>query len=145
MYILIILAILLVDQMTKVMAVKYLKTSPLKRIGLIELRHIENRGAAMGLMKKHPTLLKVFTSVLLIGLSLYGYHELNNQGQPLLLLSLAMIIGGGGGNLMDRFIRGYVVDFYSLKLKKLPYFNIADFFVILGSILLIVSEIQTAF
>ena len=145
MYILIIVAILLVDQYSKVMAIKHLKGLGLKKISFIELRYVENRGAAMGLLKKHPIILKGFTSLLLVGLTVYNYFLIQTTGQSLLIIGVTIIIGGGLGNLIDRFTRGYVVDFYSVTIKKLPYFNIADFFVILGSFLLIFSEIQTAF
>jgi signal peptidase II len=50
---------------------------------------------------------------------------------------LAMILGGGIGNLIDRLQYGYVVDFIEFRLIKFPVFNVADISVVCGSILLI--------
>jgi len=50
-----------------------------------------------------------------------------------------MIIGGALGNYIDRLIRGYVVDFIDFRIW--PVFNVADIFVVVGGILLILSAI----
>jgi signal peptidase II len=49
-------------------------------------------------------------------------------------LMVSFIIGGAVGNLIDRLTRKYVVDFFYFKPKKSPVFNLADFFVIIGTI-----------
>lgn len=140
MYILIVLLSIVVDQYSKHLAIKHLKVGGFKIYGQLEFRYVENRGAAMGLLKNHPLFLKSFTVVLLIVLILYEVKAYYAEESMLLLTAMSLVIGGGAGNLIDRFHRGFVVDFYSFKIKKLPYFNIADFFVILGGILFIVSE-----
>ncbi len=144
MYIIIILLVVLIDQYFKYLAVKYLKDKGFKKMGVIRLRYVENRGAAMGFLKKHPIFLKGFSLILVIILLVFEYMSYKDGASMALLLSLSFIIGGGIGNVMDRFTRGYVVDFYTFEIKKLPYFNIADFFVISGSILLLIVEMIAA-
>jgi len=144
MYIIIIVLAIVLDQYFKYLAVKHLKNKGSKKIGFIRLRYVENRGAAMGFLKNHPTFLKGFSLLLIIILLFFEYMYYIEGANTLLLISLSFIIGGGIGNVMDRFIRGYVVDFYTFEIKKLPYFNIADFFVITGAILLLIVEMMTA-
>jgi signal peptidase II len=53
-------------------------------------------------------------------------------------LSLAFIIGGALGNLIDRFRFNFVVDFFDFRLINFAIFNVADIFIVLGSILLVI-------
>lgn len=134
-----ILFIVLLDQYTKYLAVKKLKGQPCRDKLGFRFCYVENYGAAMGFMKKWPGLLKVSSLVLILALAYYlmaSYLE----GDILRAHILATILAGGIGNVMDRFTRGYVVDFFSPKIKKLPYFNIADFFVISACLLLVITE-----
>ena len=137
-----IVLIVILDQWTKSLAIKYLKNKGRKETKLFILRYVENYGAAMGLLKRWPVLLKSLSVILLMAVAAVLVKYKINMESDLMIFALATVIGGGTGNVMDRFTRGYVVDFFSPKIKKLPYFNIADFFVILGSVLLIVSELN---
>lgn len=65
----------------------------------------------------------------------------NIKNSKLFLISLSFIIGGGIGNLIDRFSKGYVVDYLEVKLFKFAVFNLADSFVVVGSILLFIFMI----
>ena len=68
----------------------------------------------------------------------------NNIQNKLELVSLALIIGGSLGNLMDRVVRGYVIDFLDFKLfnYNFPIFNLADTFIVIGVILLLLKELR---
>ena len=134
--------IVILDQWTKSLAIKHLKNKGRKETKLFILRYVENYGAAMGLLKRWPVLLKSLSVILLMAVAAVLVKYKINMESDLMIFALATVIGGGTSNVMDRFTRGYVVDFFSPKIKKLPYFNIADFFVILGSVLLIVSELN---
>jgi signal peptidase II len=126
----IIVTIFLIDQSSKAIAEKKLKNRGRKKIGPFLLLYVKNRGAAMGFLKKYPRILKTLHVVTLL-LVLYMWHK-DIKECLLKSLSYACIIGGGLGNLFDRIKRGYVIDFFSLKIKKLPYFNMADIFVLSG-------------
>lgn len=132
--------IVLLDQFTKYLAIKYLKGKGKKEGKLVYWCYVENYGAAMGLLKKWPIVLKMLSLSLLIVIGIVLIRSLLVPVSLMKRISLVMIFGGGTGNIMDRFTRGYVVDFVSPKIKKLPYFNIADFFVIIGCIVLLIAE-----
>ncbi|WP_240839374.1 signal peptidase II [Acidaminobacter sp. JC074] len=130
--------IVALDQVTKYIAVKKLMNQPRKTFGPMIFLYVKNYGGAMGFMRKKPWLIKWFSVVLLV---IVSYLFLTSSDW-LHRFALITIIGGGMGNVLDRFTRGYVVDFYSFKIKKLPYFNIADFFVIMGCLLLMIVELN---
>ena len=53
-------------------------------------------------------------------------------------ISATLIVAGGIGNFIDRLIHGYVVDFIEVLFFEFPVFNVADCFVVVGSVLLLV-------
>jgi len=126
----IIVSLFLIDQGTKAIAKKKIENKGKKKLGPFDFLYVKNKGAVMGFLKKYPNLLKtlhIFTLLLV----LYMWHK---EVKMILLksMSYAFVLGGGLGNLYDRFKRGYVIDFFSLPIKKLPYFNMADIFILWG-------------
>lgn len=126
---------ILIDQVTKLKAknLKHQKKGPFR------LTYVENRGAAMGFLKNHRKILITTTLSLLVIVSYMLYIAMCHKDPLMYQLALTLILGGGISNSMDRIFRGYVIDFFSIKVKRVPYFNIADMFVILGSITLLIS------
>lgn len=94
----------------------------------LALTHVQNTGAAFGLLR-NQTLLLALISVILIG-SLFFFRQhiltFNRFGK----FGIALVLGGALGNLYDRLVLGYVVDF--LELPYWPVFNIADSAVVVG-------------
>jgi signal peptidase II len=68
----------------------------------------------------------------------------SHGGQKLFAWALALILGGALGNVIDRLLHGYVVDFIQVHWadKFFPSFNLADSAITLGAILLIVDELR---
>lgn len=98
--------------------------------------YVENRGAAFGILKDHRW---VFMSVSVILIVLLVIMLKNtNITHKLFLTSVAMILGGGIGNMIDRIFVGYVVDFLKVTFIDFPVFNIADSAVVVGTVLLAV-------
>lgn len=104
--------------------------------GNITLTRYHNKGAMLNFMEKN-TKLVVFISSLLLGSLMFLFGILiPKKGNKILKLSLAMLVGGATSNVYDRVKRGYVVDYFSFKWLKNVIFNIADIFIIVGSILI---------
>ncbi len=137
---LMLLAILL-DQLTKKLTVLNLalnETFPLFE-GVFHFTYRRNTGAAFSIFSA-PDQRWIFMTVSTVGILLmlgvlYFYKKLT----PLMRYSLAMIAGGGIGNMIDRIFLGYVVDMLDFRLINFAVFNIADSFVCVGTGLLILA------
>jgi len=136
MEVLIILAIIVADQLTK-----YLAVTRLKEIGTVEIvkgvfsfTYVENRGAAFGILQNYRWFFIITTTIICIAVIYFLITQSNTS--LILRISLSMILGGAIGNLIDRIRFGYVVDMLHFTLIDFPVFNLADCFVVMGTILL---------
>ncbi|EGC82638.1 signal peptidase II [Anaerococcus prevotii] len=135
-YILIIIAGIVLDRITKIYAVKHFINNP-RSGSLINLTYLENRGAAFGILQDKRILFVILTIAIVIYL-LY-YFITNLKSNPLVLnIAFSLIISGALGNFYDRLFQGYVVDFIEFAFVDFPVFNIADIFVTVGCGLLII-------
>lgn len=128
-----------IDQLTKWLAVVYLKavdTVPIIE-GVIHLTYVENRGAAFGILKDNRWIFLVVSTVAIIGFGLYLF--LGHASNMLYTVSVAMIVSGGIGNMIDRLALSYVVDFIDFRLIDFAVFNGADSFVCVGAGLLLLA------
>lgn len=138
----IILVGIALDQLTKWLAVKFLApitTQPIIK-NVLHLTYVENRGAAFGMLANHRWIFMIIstaTILLLLGVLYAGY--LPNM---LYKVSVSMIVSGGIGNMIDRLMLGYVVDFIDFRLINFAIFNGADSFVCVGAGLLILALIK---
>lgn len=118
-YMLIALICILTDQIAKFLAKKYLTIST-------------NTGAIFGILQNQTTIIILLTFFAL-GFLIYYTNKLNPIG-------LGLIFGGLIGNLLDRLIYSYVIDF--IKISIWPAFNLADVFLVIGIIILILKEFK---
>lgn len=136
MAVIVILIIILLDQLTKYWAANYLK--PKGTITIIKdffsFTYVENRGAAFGILQNQRWLFITLTVIICIGMFYYLYT--NNNINSVLRTSLYMILGGAIGNLIDRIKNGYVIDMFHFTFIDFPVFNVADCFVVVGTIVL---------
>lgn len=101
--------------------------------GVMQLTRVHNYGAAWSSFSGYTTALIVVT-VLLMGF--IGYLLLRRiVRHPLGLAACTMVLSGGVGNLIDRLLRGFVVDMLEVQLFSYPVFNFADCCVVVGAIL----------
>jgi signal peptidase II len=118
------------DQLTKELALRSLGDGPTDIIeNVLRFRLTFNPGGAFGVFQDHSELFLVAT-VVVIGLILAWIRKLED---PRLIVPLALVVGGGLGNVFDRLFRdhdGQVVDFIDLHVW--PVFNVADMAVVLG-------------
>lgn len=101
---------------------------------VLSLYYHENYGAAFGILQQKRFFLVAVTAVVLLTLVVAMLmHKVNGH---LLLTSFALIVAGGLGNLIDRVIQGYVVDYIYFEPINFPIFNFADCCVVVGTGLL---------
>lgn len=110
--------------------------------GLIRLHKNHNSGFPFGFLKQKPEVVKgvplAVVSALTGALAVLSWEK-GKTGEK---IGLSMVIGGALSNLYDRFARGYVVDYFSIKwepIKKVV-FNLGDLFVFFGNLLIILSQ-----
>lgn len=132
------LTLILFDQWTKSLAVAHLKgNEPISLIpNVFELRYLENRGAAFGMMegKQLFFIIIALAAVLFVA---YAYFKLPWESRYHYLRALGIAIAGGAvGNLIDRVTNGFVVDFFYFRLIDFPIFNVADIYVTVATIVL---------
>ncbi len=141
LYLITILVIVL-DQITKYLAVKYLKGSGSFVIveDFLQLYYVENYGAAFGILQNRKVFFIIVTSIVIISIVFFLYKNPYNLNK-IMQIALSMLLGGSIGNLIDRIRLGYVVDFISIRIGKgydFPVFNIADTFIVIGTFLIII-------
>ncbi len=111
--------------------------------GLLNLTHVRNTGAAFGLLATPSPGLRTATlaafSAIAIGVILWVWVR-NRPAPGLFISSLALILGGAVGNLIDRIRLGEVIDFVDVHWRSYhwPAFNVADSAITIGVGLLIV-------
>jgi lipoprotein signal peptidase len=136
---LIILAGLIFDRVTKVWALNNLRSKEDIDVikGIFTFQYVENRGAAFGFLQNKVIILTIVT-LLVIGFMIF--YIIKYKPKSLLFkISISMILSGALGNLIDRICYKFVVDFIFFHYKEVwtfPNFNIADSFVVVGTILL---------
>ena len=135
MFYIIIILIVIGDQLTKglIQQSMVLNQSIPVWDGIFSITYIHNTGAAFSMLAGKTQVLALF-QVIIIGVILGYYILKGRKTHPLLRISLAMIVAGGSGNLIDRLTLGYVVDF--LDFHFWPIFNVADIGVSAGCVLL---------
>ena len=128
-----------IDQITKLLAVKFLK--PIDTLPIIEdvihLTYVENRGAAFGMLSDSRWVFMVVSSIAIVAMLVFLYSGMAQN--RLYEISVAMIISGGIGNMIDRTALGYVVDMIDFRIIDFAVFNGADSFVCVGAGLLILA------
>lgn len=135
--------IIFIDQMSKLMAVKYLKSSRPYPIveNFLHFNYVENRGAAFGILEHRRLFFVIITLSIILFLSFYLVKNHNNLSM-ITSISFSMLIAGAAGNLIDRIRLGYVIDFISFKFKGLysfPVFNLADTFIVISTFLIVIA------
>ena len=130
------------DQLTKWLAVVYLQGEPSFPLwrDVLHFTFVKNEGAAFGMLANHRWVFMSISTlaVILMTAVLFFYAK----EHKMFCISLAAVISGGIGNMIDRVANGYVVDFLRFEFyKDFPVFNVADIFVTLGCICLAVYMI----
>lgn len=132
--------LILIDQISKVIIVKLIDIN--SGIELIKnffyLTYTHNTGAAFSILTGKRIFLILIAVVILI--IIFNYLRKNKIESKIEKIAFALIIGGSIGNLLDRIVRGYVIDFLDFKIfgYDFPIFNLADTFIVIGVFLLLI-------
>ena len=145
-WIIVIVALVAVDQVTKLMAVHLLTPGNSVDVipGVFRFTYVENRGAAFGMFSEHRWVFMVLSTVAIVALLIYLWKF--RPDSTLACMAISMIIAGGIGNMIDRIVLGYVIDF--LDFCAFPelwmwVFNVADVCVCVGGGLLVLWLIMS--
>ncbi len=136
MYFIIIAFVVALDQLTKYLIHANLElnsTIPLLD-GIFHITYIQNSGAAFSMFQNKTGFL-IAMQLAVITVVLVYLIKRQKKEHWCLLLSLSLIAAGGIGNLIDRAMNGYVVDFLDFRIW--PIFNVADISVCVGCGLLV--------
>ena len=140
--------VLVIDQLTKAIVRQTLPVHDSRNIipGLLDLTHVQNTGAAFGLLNAadfpyKPAVMIGIAAIALVAIAAYG-TQLGFQ-ERLARFGLSLILGGAFGNLIDRAISGYVVDFVDVYWGTSHFwaFNVADAAITIGAILVLLDMI----
>lgn len=129
---------LLLDQTSKVIVATLFKLNEAKIIipGFFQIHYINNYGAAWNILDNQTSLIIIFSLIALVIVYRFMYLFKKNRRNN---IAFGLVVGGLVGNLMDRWLFGYVRDFFDFQLfhYDYPVFNIADIAIVLGILLLI--------
>ncbi len=157
-WLMIIVGAVFLDQLTKWLTVINLDLYESFTVieGFFNFKYVQNTGAAFSLFDEPDErwIFMTISTVAIIVMS--GFLWVNRKGDKLLCVAMSFIIGGGIGNMIDRTLHGYVVDFLDFIIWRTPTgkpihfatFNIADSFVCVGVglfvLYIILDEIKTS-
>lgn len=149
-YLLTAIGLIALDQYSKILAVNHLKNKAAIAIlkDIFELSYVENKGAAYGMLAGKINLFLIITFIL-VPVIIYSIHKISNiidffgdkvniMAFKILQIDLVIIIAGAIGNFIDRVTKGYVVDYFYFKLIDFPVFNVADCYITVAVIVLLI-------
>jgi signal peptidase II len=145
-------AILLLDQFTKVLILGYYQLGDSTYVtSFFNVVRVHNTGAAFSFLASAGGWQRWFFTAVGVGAAIFIVWMLRSHpGQKLFAFALACILGGAIGNVIDRVVHGYVVDFLDFHWSFLsgifhgghfPAFNVADAGITIGAVSLILDEI----
>lgn len=149
-YLLTTIGLIVLDQYSKILAINHLKNKDSIVIfkDIFELSYVENKGAAYGMLSGKVILFLIITFIL-VPVIIYSIHKIsciidffedkiNKTAFKILQIDLVVIVAGAIGNFIDRVTKGYVVDYFYFKLIDFPVFNVADCYITVAVIVLLI-------
>lgn len=139
--------VVLLDQLAKWAAVKYLiRHAEIALAPFLNLTLVFNRGAAFGFLNDAAgwqNLFFVAVASIACAVIVYLLWRLERDNR-IVAVALALILGGAVGNLIDRLLNGYVIDFIDVYYRNWhwPAFNVADSAITIGAVLLVFDTLR---
>ena len=143
-YILILLVLLGMDQISKNWAISTLKNGEdfILINSILHLSYLENTGVAFSILRNHSYLILIL-GICIVAILLWIFFVKTPSDNSAMKLILAILIAGAIGNLIDRIRYGFVVDFIYFVPIDFPKFNIADVYIVLSSIAFVLLYLFT--
>ena len=141
----IVVVLVILDQLFKYLATQFLSsTAPLIIIpNLIGLNYVHNYGAGFSILSGKVNFLIVITSLALVVIALAILTDrFENKFEE---FCFVLILAGGIGNLIDRALNGFVVDYLEFLFIEFPVFNFADILICCGVGLFMIYTVKTEF
>ena len=129
------------DVFTKLLAVKYLKgqNDIIILPGVLQLHYLENSGAAFGILKGQFVFFFILTIAVCVGIVIFLLRLPLQIHSLYYALPCVLLLSGALGNLKDRILQQYVVDFIYFSWINFPVFNVADIYVTISIPLIAVA------
>ncbi|MDM0123206.1 signal peptidase II [Variovorax arabinosiphilus] len=140
------LVLFILDQFTKTLILGYYRLGDVTHItSFFNIVRAHNTGAAFSFLADHSGWQRWLFTGIGVGAAVFIVWMLKSHpGQKLFSFAMACILGGAIGNVVDRMMHGYVVDFLDFHLgsSHFPAFNVADSAITIGAICLILDELR---
>ena len=140
------LVLFILDQFTKTLILGYYKYGDATYVtSFFNIVRAHNTGAAFSFLADHSGWQRwLFTGIGIVAAIFIVWMLKSHPGQKLFSFAMACILGGAVGNVIDRMMHGYVVDFLDFHVagRHFPAFNIADSAITIGAICLILDELR---
>lgn len=148
-YIWIAVAVFVCDQLTKFLLADYLlRHGEIHLLPFLNLVLVHNTGAAFGFLSGAGGWQNIFFIAVAVGAGIFILWMLRrlHTTDRLLAMALMLVLGGALGNLADRLIHGYVIDFIDVYYRTWhwPAFNVADSAITIGAVLLVIDALSPA-
>lgn len=140
--ILLIIIFVIIDLISKVLISNYLFDDSVTIINnFFNITYAKNTGVAFSFLEGNRFLIIIVTLIMVMILINY---LCKNKVSNIERVAFSLIIGGATGNLIDRIVYGYVIDFFDFKIfgYDYPIFNIADSFIVIGVMILLFISIN---
>lgn len=139
-YLVIIILLVLIDQIVKILVERHMFFGDTISIidGFLHLTYVQNRGIAFGIFQGKVDIISIATVIAIIGIIVYFLKNVK-KSNLFEKAAYVFIISGAVGNMIDRLTRGYVVDMIDFRGIWSFVFNIADVYINLGVILLLLD------
>ncbi len=138
--------VIVLDQITKAMILSALQLGDAHRVtAFFDIVRAHNRGAAFSFLNDASGWQRwFFIGLGIVAAAFIVWLLARHGGQRLFGWALALILGGAVGNVVDRLLHGYVVDFIQVHWRSayFPSFNVADSAITIGATLLIIDELR---
>ncbi|MDY4761394.1 signal peptidase II [Streptococcus thoraltensis] len=134
-----VLVLIFLDQLSKFWIVAHIPLGEVKPFlsGVFSLTYLQNRGAAFSILQDQKWFFTIVTFIV-VGVAAH-YANKMIKGSLWFLTGLLLIIAGGLGNFIDRVRLGYVVDMVHLDFMNFAIFNVADSYLTVGVIVLMIA------